>query len=109
MEGFYGGRVRLDKLVAKIPCHVTDFYIPDHIKLNGDLRSASMDGGHRTSMAHATAHALGTCPWHIPLAPASGICLFNRDSLFTFFSKIKMRGPWKGSMKRSMDGITGGL
>ena len=73
MEGFYGGRVRLDKLVAKIPCHVTDFYIPDHIKLNGDLRSASMDRGHRMSMAHAT----GTCLWHMPMAHTPCPCLWH--------------------------------
>ena len=81
MEGFYGGRVRLDKLVAKIPCHVTDFYIPDRIKLNGDLRSASMDGVTGRLWHMPLAHALGTCPWHIPLAPASGICPFSRDSM----------------------------
>ena len=31
------GRVRLDELVAKTPCHVTDIYIPDRNKLNMDL------------------------------------------------------------------------
>ena len=52
MEGVYGGlegivgrqwkhvwanRVRLDELVAKIPCHITDFYILDRNRLKNKI------------------------------------------------------------------------
>ena len=105
MEGFYGGRVRLDELVAKIVCHVTDFYIPDRINLNEDLRSASMDGVTGRLWHMPLAHAHGTYPLPLPLASAPLIEILYVN----FFSKVKMRGPSRGSVKPSMVGITRGL